>query len=267
MKNLFLIIAAFIFIGSFATAQDIIKLKSGTILEVKITKIGKDKIEFRPFVSHEDEAVIEIDRYLVKSYEFEFQSEISEVAELATNINIEDLYDNSPRFAIKTQPVQAILMNNFKVSVEQNLSFNRSLEIEAGLNVTPFLFDLDEIPTAINLTARYKNFARKSSTKMTDSGANPLQGFYYAPVVSLGNSTNWENDFEDLSNFGSNLFLTGMVDVGHQFTINNFIGDVFIGVGLSLNTKNREGSYNNSHFSYSVMAFRMGYRMGLQFEK
>ena len=267
MKNLILIIAAFIFTGSFATAQDLINLKSGKTLEVKITKIGKDKIEFRPFTAEKDDAVIEIDRYLVKSYSFEYENNVSEMAQIATEIKIEKLYDSTPRYAIKTQLVKAILFSNFVVSYETNLSYDKSIELEAGLQINPLLLDLVEIPTQFNLTGRYKNFSRRKSMKMTDNGANPLQGFYYAPVVSIGNSINYDRS-EDLSRrIGTNLFASGMIDVGYQFTINKFIGEVFAGTGISLNSSNTEFSYNNTHGSYKIMAFRFGYRMGLQFEK
>lgn len=91
MRNLILIasITLWIFTGLFS--QDIIELKSGERLKVSITKIGIEEIEFRNFGSGSESVVIKLDKYLVKSYLLDGQSEISlQQIHSLTTLNVED---------------------------------------------------------------------------------------------------------------------------------------------------------------------------------
>jgi len=269
MKNLFLIIALLISTMTTTFAQDIIELKSGEKLEVTITKIDKENIEFRPYGKSTDEAVIVVDKILIKSYKFEYATTAtSTLAEKLTNIETKDLYDNRTFIAIKTQPLQ-LLTQNYKLSYEQNIAFNQSFEVELGLRVKPFygMFEENNYAPQFNSTFRYKYFYRPTSMKMTDTGKNPLNGLYIAPVASLGNSTsmNYNSSYDNSINRASNLYTAGFIDIGYQFTVNRAIVDSFVGVGASLNSENRDFSSNNSHTSLNIAAVRAGFRMGLNF--
>ena len=74
MKNLILMTCLLLSTFSGLFSQDIIELKSGEKLQVTITKIGLEEIEFRNFGTDPESVVIKLDKYLVKSYEFAGQS-------------------------------------------------------------------------------------------------------------------------------------------------------------------------------------------------
>ncbi|MDA9773430.1 hypothetical protein N9B82_00620 [Saprospiraceae bacterium] len=268
MKNLILIITFISFAFSTAFSQDIIELKSGETLKVKITKIGMEEIEFRSYGS-KDDAVIKVDKFLVKAYKFEnSDSMTSTIAEKLTTIEVEKLYSSKTHYAIKTQPL-ALIYGSYRLSYEQSLSFNQSFEAELGINKpNGVLFDSDT-PVTFNTSFRYKFFYRPTSAKLTDTGKNPLSGLYIAPVASFGNSIANTSIF----NFGDPLETTYnyygalMIDLGYQVTIQNAIVDTFVGVGASINTENQGYSGNNSHTSFGNGAIRAGFRVGINGNK
>jgi hypothetical protein len=270
MKNVLFILALITITLSNTFGQDIITLKSGEKLEVKITKIGKENIEFRPYKSNEKDAVIVLDKFLMDSYKFEFQDVATSIlVEKVTNISVEDLYDSKNRFAIKTQPIAAILGDNYKFSYEQSIAYNRSIETEIALRLTSKFSDAPMALQQFNITSRYKMFYRPSSLKMTDTGKNPLSGIYLAPVGSIGTSSSMENNllFDTPTLNSTNVFVSGMIDLGYQIAIDKLIVDSFIGVGVSLNSQNRDISFNNSHTALNMAAVRCGFRVGMNFEK
>lgn len=264
MKNIILIIAVLMISFTSLFSQDIIELKSGEKMEVKITKIGLEEIEFRPYKST-DEAVIKLDKFLVKAYKFEnSDSEIGIYAEKLTNLDVKDLYSNKKFYAFKTQPIQ-LLTGKYKLSFEQSLSYNSSYEVELGINHTVDYFDLfDETYTTFNTSLRYKMFYRPTSVKMTDIGRNPLHGLYFAPVLSAGTSRslNYQYDLGGASD-KYNVYGAAMIDLGYQFVFNAVIVDSFVGIGASINSDNTDLSMNTSHTSFGHAAIRAGFRVGI----
>ena len=264
MKNLILIIAFITFAFSTAFSQDIIELKSGETLKVKITKIGMEEIEFRSYGS-KDDAVIKVDKFLVKAYNFENgDSMTSAVAEKLTNIQVEELYSSKTHFAIKTQPL-GLILGNYRLSYEQSMSFNQSVEFELGLKKPTGLFVDNDTPMTFNTSVRYKYFYRPTSAKLTDTGKNPLHGLYLAPVVSFGNSISNETmySFGDPVPMEYNYYGAFMIDLGYQLTIQKAIVDTFVGIGASINSENQDYSMNGSHFSAGHGAVRVGFRIGI----
>ncbi len=264
MKNIILLIALLAVTFSTIQAQDIIELKSGDQMQVKITKIGLEEIEFRPYGSS-DVTVIKLDKHLIKQYRFEnSDAPISLYAEKLTNLQVKDLYGDKKVFAIKTQPI-SLISGKYRLSYEQNLSYNRSMEIELGVTRRTGLFDtFDDEFVGINSTLRYKMFYRPTSIKMTDIGRNPLHGLYVAPVVSIGSSRSVDHD----SSYGpqrspQNVFGALMMDLGYQCVVSQVIVDAFVGTGFSLNSENEDFSFNSSHFSAGKAAIRCGFRIGL----
>jgi hypothetical protein len=272
MRNLILIasITLWIFTGLFS--QDIIELKSGERLKVSITKIGIEEIEFRNFGSGSESVVIKLDKYLVKSYLLDGQSEISlQQIHSLTTLNVEDLYDRNIKTIFKIQPLH-FLRNDFKLAVEKSINYKSSYEIELGARKfkSP-LISLSDNPNEqiyFNALARYKMYLRPSSVKMTDIGKNPMAGVYLAPFVAVGTSENNYNFNMNGSDFGfigssTNFYGTIGCDLGGQITTSNIVFDIFTGAGFSLNSNNTEFSRNTTHFSTGRLALRTGVRIGI----
>lgn len=199
------------------------------------------------------------------------ENQISNVSDKAPAEKITDPII-SRRIAIKTELLEMPFHGKYRISLETYISNNKSMEVEIGYVDDPLIdFNFGPSPPRTNLkqvdlTLRYKNFFRSPYSSHTKQFRKRLDGLYYAPVLSIGNSD--RIDQEDINGtFGQNYYASGFMDIGCQISIGPFIGDLFTGVGIGLNGNNKEFSGNISHVTKDLLALRLGYRMGLQFGK
>ena len=176
--------------------------------------------------------------------------------------------DYVPKFAIKIEPLQAIVLAKYRIGVEASLSHKTSIEIEGGIQSEPnyFDFNLRKDPTKFNVTIRYKNFIRTKSEISRGSAKNPLNGVYFAPVFSFGDSARIDGG-DNAKQSASNTYGSALLDLGMQVVGEGFLFDIYCGAGVSFNEFNNEFSLNYSHLTYNYYAFRMGVRMGWQFKR
>lgn len=272
MKNLILMTCLLLSTFSGLFSQDIIELKSGEKLQVTITKIGLEEIEFRNFGTDPESVVIKLDKYLVKYYKFAGQSAINlEKINNLTNLNVADIYDKEVKMIFKVQPLH-FLRNDFKFAVERSIDYKSSYEIELGARKfkSPFI-SLSNNPDDqiyFNALLRYKMYLRPNSVKMTDIGKNPMGGLYLAPYAAFGTSQNNGRINSDRSEYtirnpAPNVYGTFGLDIGSQITTSNIAFDIFAGAGFSFNSSNAEISRNTTHFSADKLALRTGIRIGI----
>lgn len=172
----------------------------------------------------------------------------------------------SPRFAIKTEPLRLLTLYRINLSFERNINYQSSYEIELSLKPVRVAREMDFVRAlredcGMNVTLRYKRFVRNEFDDSVMKNYNFLEGAYYAPMLSFGQSRGF-----DWKEMRVDYYLAGMLDFGKHIMKENLIVDVYFGAGITLNTGDRDFVFNNSHFANQNLAFRIGYRIGFSME-
>lgn len=248
MKNLKKVLVAIVlFIGSLITvqAQDIITMKSGETMEVKITELDENKIKYYEY-QDEDQLIFTVERALIKEIQFGFGKKHVEVAPTNSNPHY---FTGDRRNALKVN-FSSIGNNSTILTYERSMKPEYSLETSVkivGLGIGEGRFS----GVALDFGPKFKmkSILRKSNEYRP---RHLLHGGYFKPTVGINflQQKNYIFNSNENDVYSKNFVNLG-IDFGKQWIISNVIAvDAFIGFHYLAGKTSREIYVGNEDYGY-----------------